>query len=236
MASLRGFAVNELPWQITAPFHNVSPLNTRLKCIITQSLYSLSGMMLPEYGAQWTQKPPSHAFCEACFMCRYSAHKWTVNIFWFRFVFASWLILLKCWLAETNDYTCTQVSWFVEPHGAPWLGSDVISSGWTPRGGRCHHSSVAYTRETWLSWYPVFLCSLRRLCMTLCLHKSSQWQRCGGGGGRGRAQIQAKKGPWLAICRALVSPSPLNTETLFGHPNVMSGSKTHGMVSPVQSK
>jgi len=52
------------------------------------------------------------------------------------------------------------------------------------------------------------------------------WRRRNGRG----AQIQAKKGPWLAICRALVSPSPLNTGTLFGHPNVMS--ETHGMVSP----
>lgn len=134
---------------------------------------------------------------EACFMHWYFAHKWTVNIVWFGFVFASWLILLKCWLAETNYYTCTQVSWFVEPRGAPWWAMMSFPVDEPPEGptaglrGRCHHSSVAYMGETWLSWYPVFLCSQRRLCMTLCLHKSSQWQRCGGGGG---LKFRPKKG------------------------------------------
>ncbi len=147
---------------------------------------------------------------EACFMCRYFAPKWTVNIFeefWFRFVLASWLIQLKCRLADTNYYTYTQVpvqvSWFVEPRGAPWwamMSFPVDERPEAPTVGLSGPVSSFFSsvyRGTWLSRYPVFLCSRRRLCVTLCLHKGSQWQRCsggGGGGGGGGSDSSQKKG------------------------------------------
>lgn len=96
---------------------------------------------------------------EVCFMCRYFAHKWTVNIFWFRFVFASWLILLKCWSAQTNYYTYTQKCWskfpgLLSPVGLPgglWCHFQWMHAPRAPLWdfrGRYHHSSVAYTGET----------------------------------------------------------------------------------------
>lgn len=97
------------------------------------------------------------------------------------------------------------------------VGYDVISSGWTPRGPRCRASgpvssffSSVYEGNMAILISRVSLQSEEVVYETLFtqeLPMTEVWWWRG-------AQIQAKKGPWLAICRALVSPSPLNTGTL----------------------